>query len=65
MSPDEIKHARKVLGLTQAQMAVVMGYADKTRISHIEAGREKISRQAELLLRAYLDGYRPDGWPSK
>jgi transcriptional regulator with XRE-family HTH domain len=65
MAPDEIKHARKVLGLTQAQMAMVMGYADKTRISHIEAGREKISRQAELLLRAYLDGYRPDGWPSK
>ena len=64
MTGAEIKAARSSLGLTQSQFAVVMGYTSKPYISDLESGRRAdVSRQAEYLLQAYLDGYRPKHWP--
>ena len=62
MTPADFAAARKRLGLTQAQLAAVMGYGNKARISEIERG-ERLPPLAKRLLRAYLDGYRPDDWP--
>lgn len=63
MTPEEIKAARKALGLTQAQLAQVMGYAYKSYVGGLEIGSSKISAQGERLLQAYLAGYRPEDWP--
>lgn len=65
MTPAErFRAARQSLGLTQAQLADAMGYGDKMRISDIERGVRDPSPAAERLLQAYLDGYRPQGWPT-
>ena len=63
MTPTDIKEARQSLGLTQSQIAPLLGYADKTRISELERGVREPGSAVVLLLRAYLAGYRPDGWP--
>lgn len=63
MDGQQIKAARKQLGLTQTQLAEVMGYSDNTHISRIESGPRDMSEQGCKLLQAYLDGYRPKDWP--
>ncbi|WP_408607967.1 helix-turn-helix domain-containing protein [Epibacterium ulvae] len=64
LSPDEIKAARKKLGLSQEQMALYTGYASKFRISEIERGVKPASAACCRLIVAYLAGYRPADWPS-
>lgn len=63
MTPDETRTARKHLGLTQAELSSVMGYGDKARVSELERGVKGLSPAAARLLQAYLEGYRPPGWP--
>lgn len=58
-----MKRARVALGLTQAQLAAVMGYSGKSRIAELESGARKPSPAAIRLLRAYSAGYRPPDWP--
>jgi transcriptional regulator with XRE-family HTH domain len=65
MDGQQIKAARKQLGLTQTQLAEVMGYVGKSYISTIESGSRGMSDQGQKLLQAYLDGYRPKDWPVK
>lgn len=64
MTPAELASARATLRLTQAQLAPLLGYGDKSRVSEIERGSERPSAAVTLLLRAYLDGYRPNDWPA-
>lgn len=63
MTPAEIKAARQKLGLTQAGLARVLGYSTPRKVSDIETGQKKPSASVVRLLRAFLDGYRPDDWP--
>ncbi|MFV0384410.1 helix-turn-helix domain-containing protein [Paracoccus sp. (in: a-proteobacteria)] len=63
MAPDEIRAARLAFGLTQIQMAILLGYGAPARIAEIEAGRRNPSESVLRLMRAYLDGYRPADWP--
>lgn len=63
MTGDDIKQARKTLGLTQPQLAQVMGYSNKSYISAMENGTRSMSEQGQKLLQAYLSGWRPDDWP--
>lgn len=64
MTPANILQARQSLGLTQAQLAPLLGYAATPRISELETGNRKPGAAVVLLLRAYLAGYRPDDWPT-
>jgi DNA-binding transcriptional regulator YiaG len=64
MTPHEIREARRKLGLTQAEMANWLGYGSKDRVSEIERGTRRPSGAVVLLLRAYLDGYRPAADPN-
>jgi transcriptional regulator with XRE-family HTH domain len=59
MTPAEVKQARSDLGLTQAEMAKWLGYPIASRVSELERGTRKPGAAVVLLLRAYLDGYRP------
>lgn len=63
MTGDDIRRARGALGLTQAQLAAVMGYSGKSRIAELEAGTRSPGPAAIRLLRAYGAGYRPPDWP--
>jgi transcriptional regulator with XRE-family HTH domain len=63
MTADEIHLARWRLGLTQAELAAVMGLRRPQTISDWECGVKTPTGVAIRLLRAYLDGYRPPDWP--
>jgi len=62
MTPTEFHAIRKQLGLTQAQLAPLLGYGAAPRVSAIESG-PKVPKQAALLMEAYRTGYRPKHWP--
>ena len=63
MTPAEIRAARERLGLTQVQLASVMGLRGGPTVSEWEAGKRNPSGQSARLIHAYLSGYRPDDWP--
>lgn len=63
MTPEELKQARTEFGLTQSQMAVLLGYGAFARISEIENGNREPSVSVVRLMRSYVDGYRPEDWP--
>lgn len=64
MTPAEIREARQTLGLTQPQIAPLLGYGSKSRVAELESGARNPSDTVIRLLRAYLDGYRPKDWPA-
>lgn len=66
MTPEQLARARKRLGLTLEQMAIVLGYEGangKSQVHHLETGRREIRPAQRLLIEAYLDGWRPKIWP--
>jgi len=66
MSPAEFKAIRLKLGLTQPQLARLLGYVNVTHIAALEteaAYGRAIPHHTGLLMRAYADGYRPADWP--
>lgn len=68
MTPNEIKNARRTLGLTLDQFAHVLD-TDATSTRRMEMSEDKATfrRPAPRMVRlitAYLDGYRPADWPN-
>lgn len=63
MTPEQIREARKHLGLNQSQFAKLLGYSSNVRISELERGVFEINGAAARLIKAYLEGYRPNDWP--
>ena len=61
----EITALRHALGLTQTQLARVLGYAHSPRVSELERGVRVIDAGRARLLRAYASGYRPVDWPDQ
>lgn len=66
MTPEEFQQARQSLGLPAADLARLLG-VNPTRatqtFSDWARGVRSIDKGRARLLRAYLDGYRPDDWP--
>lgn len=68
MTPEDIRSARRILGLTTTEMARLLGYEGTSaagQISHHEAGRRRVRPAQRRLVEAYLSGYRPPDWPSR
>lgn len=65
MTPAQVRAAREALGLTQKQLAAVMGVRGNATVSEWEIGKRKIGPTAARLLAAYVDGYRPEDWPKE
>lgn len=63
MVPFQIRDARSRLGLTQQQLADMLGVG-KNSVSDLERGKFQPKESTVRLIRAYLDGYRPRDWPS-
>jgi len=55
MTPDKFRDARKRLGLTQPQVAALLGVARNT-ITRWETGTHPVDETAARLLRLHLDG---------
>ena len=69
MRPDEFRAIRRTMGLTQAQLADLLGYANAATVAAFETNpAAKSTRPIPPLLvrlmRAYEAGYRPADWPS-
>ena len=64
----ELKKHRNALGLTVKQLALVIG-CNPVHVRRMEtdptvASSRPINPQAERLIIAYLEGYRPADWPA-
>jgi DNA-binding transcriptional regulator YiaG len=67
MNHTEIKAARQALGLSLSQFAAVLD-TDPTTTRRLEMDPRHSTARAPAprmvrLVRAYLDGYRPNDWP--
>ena len=49
MSPNELKRWRMKRGLSQHDAAQILGYKERTIISHLEAGRKRIHPRVRRL----------------
>lgn len=63
MKGRQIAVARRRLGLTQAQLASMLGVT-KMSVWHYENDRVRPPLTILRLLRAFLEGYRPSDWPA-
>ncbi|MEF2552807.1 hypothetical protein VQ042_15780 [Aurantimonas sp. A2-1-M11] len=68
LSSEEFREAQRELGLSDADLAFVLGIENPQHIRRLK-GREGSSTHREVqpwhvrLIRAYLVGYRPGDWP--
>ncbi|MEO9789260.1 MAG: hypothetical protein ABJF67_16850 [Aurantimonas coralicida] len=68
LTSDEFREAQRKLGLSDADLAFVLGIENPQHIRRLK-GREGSSSHREVqpwhvrLLAAYLTGYRPSDWP--
>jgi transcriptional regulator with XRE-family HTH domain len=65
MTPAEFRDIRIGLGLTQPELAVMLGFNHGSTVGALESARsgKAITLQVERLMRAYEAGYRPADWP--
>lgn len=64
MTPAEFRTIRSELGLTQAQLAPLLGYSNKVRVSELETGLRPCPWHVGQLMQCYrLLGYAPDPDP--
>ena len=61
MTGPELRAARKLLGLTQAALAGVLGYSHQREISRLEA-RDRVPGPVALSMRAMLEFGLPNTW---
>jgi len=59
------KTTRLSLGLTQLEIAPLLGCDGQRMVSLIEQGELTPSASMYRLLNAYADGYRPADWPEE
>lgn len=67
MTPRQVREARRELGLSLDQLAVLLGYQGTQRrqqMHDLEEGRRDLRECQRRLLLAYLEGYRPEDWPT-
>jgi len=65
MTPAEFRDIRIKLGLTQPELAVLLGFNHASTVGALESAKsgKVITLQVERLMRAYEAGYRPSDWP--
>lgn len=66
MTPSELKQARHKLGLSQSELAILLGYDGnrcREQVYKMEVGLREIREAQRRLVEAYLLGYRPPDWP--
>lgn len=59
MTAIEFKTIRTQLGLTQAQLAAMLGYSNYRSVLLFETGTREVPPLLDRLMRAYAAGYQP------
>lgn len=67
MTGHEVRAIRRRLGLTQAELARLLGYARGLRVSELERETNPlpVPHHIGLLMQAFDEGFRPKGWPKQ
>lgn len=52
------------LGLSREDITPHIGFMESSCITKMFKNKSGIPNSVALLMRAYADGYRPEGWPS-
>lgn len=67
MTNQEFRKIRLRLGLTQAELARVLGYPHPMQVSELEreTNPKPVPRHVAMLMEAYAAGYRPGNWPRR
>lgn len=67
MTNKKFRTIRKRLGITQAQLANILGYEMALSVSALEreTNPRPIPQPIALLMTAYDEGYRPKNWPKE
>lgn len=70
MSPADFRRAQDVLGLTDYELAKMLGFGSSTHVRRLQATPDKKHHRAFVgpgvrLVEMYLRGYRPPDWPRK
>ena len=65
MTNHEFRAIHQHLGLTQAELAAVLGYAHVMTVSAYEreTNPRPIPQLLAMVMQAMGSGWRPDGWP--
>lgn len=69
MTPEDFRQAQHKLGLSDMQLAAMLGcdpvHVRRMKVRDSELGSHRPVRPHHArLLQAYLDGYRPSDWPA-
>lgn len=62
IGPDDLRSVQQELGLSNMQMARVLGIEDRS-YRRLLAGERGISGPISRVIEALRDGWRPAGWP--
>ena len=54
MSPHDIKQARMMLGLSQAELAALLGWTGPKQIQNLELGHRQTTKQTALAIECLL-----------
>lgn len=71
MTAQDVRDAQERLGLSDAQLARMLGMNDSVHVRRLKvldtskSSHRKVSPAMARLIRCYLDGYRPSDWPTK
>lgn len=67
MTPDEFKQAQHTLGLSDSQLAAILGVTKATvsKYKTTAASGSKPNATAAQVMRWLLDGFRPPEWPDE
>lgn len=68
MTPNKVRQARLMLGLSLPELARLLGYSGRAVAQMmwlIESGKRRLRDPQRRLLAAYLEGYRPIDWPKR
>lgn len=68
MTGPDLRAARKSLGISQRQLGELIGYGGENprqSIGRMERGCQPIPKHIELIVDAFVQGYRPQDWPEK
>jgi hypothetical protein len=63
MTAAQFREIREALGLTPAELALILDYERVNDIHRFEREGREIPRHVAMLMRGYWEGYRPKNWP--
>lgn len=68
MTPAQLSEARRKLGLSLSEMALMLGYEGeqaRSQMHNLESGKRILMPAQRRLVQAYLAGYRCADWPKR